>query len=122
MRAHKKPAKLQKLFRICKFWHYFFPDICYFVHSCNQFADKFSLSFVPIRLTYSAHPSSSDQQFSARRCSGESVISLPHPFRSIVPFSTHFHSVFDTISNPYRNITATYPYDTRRITALFSIL
>lgn len=53
MRAHKKPTKLQKLFRICKFWHYFFPDICYFVHSCNQFAAKSSLSFVSIRLTYS---------------------------------------------------------------------
>ena len=49
MRAHKKPAKLQKLFRICKFCPYFFPDICYFVHSCNQFAAISSLSFVPIR-------------------------------------------------------------------------
>ncbi len=105
MRAHKKPTKLQKLFRICKFWHYFFPDICYFVHSCNQFAAKSSLSFVSIRLTYSAHPCPSDQSFGARRCSGESVISLPHPFRSIVPFSTHFRPVSTPFSIPYRTLT-----------------
>ena len=48
MRAHKKPTKLQKLFRICKFWHYFFPDIYYFVHSCNQFAAKVSVYVPPI--------------------------------------------------------------------------
>ncbi len=53
MRAHKKPTKLQKLFRICKFCPHFFPYICYFVHSCNQFAAKSSLSVVSIRLTYS---------------------------------------------------------------------
>ena len=105
MRAHKKPTKLQKLFRICKFCPYFFPYICYFVHSCSQFAAKFSLSFVPICLTYSAHSCPSDQQFSARRCSGESVISLPHPFRSIVPFSTHFRSVSTPFSIPYRTLT-----------------
>ena len=105
MRAHKKPTKLQKLFRICKFWHYFFPDICYFVHSCNQFAAKSSLSFVSIRLPRSAHSCPSDQQFSARRCSGESVISLPHPCRSIVPFSTHFRPVSVPFSIPYRTLT-----------------
>ena len=92
MRAHKKPTKLQKLFRICKFWHYFFPDIYYFVHSCNQFAAKSSLSFVSIRLTRSAHPFR---------------LSVPFDRSVFDPFPTRFHSVFDTISNPYRNITAT---------------
>ena len=107
MRAHKKPTKLQKLFRICKFWHYFFPDICYFVHSCNQFAAKSSLSFVSIRLTRSAHPCPSDQQFSARRCSVSPVplIRSAYPFRSIVPFSTHFRPVSTPFSIPYRTLT-----------------
>ena len=101
MRAHKKPTKLQKLFRICKFWHYFFPDICYFVHSCNQFAAKSSLSFVSIRLTYS-RPSVPPIRLT--RSAHPFRLSVPFDRSILDPFPTHFRPVSTPFSIPYRTL------------------
>ena len=50
------------------------------------------------------------------------IRTVPAPPHSLpAPFPPRSRSVFDTISIPYQMITATYPYDNRRITAMILI-